>query len=576
MNIDHTIKITLKSRWLFPTAYVVVVASVIFCIFYLFSDYNYLAGWYLRINDCFYRHDHWQNDFFNAQTKQQGNILCVAGLIICTVILYCLITRLKRPFSSLEIQFSKRDLLAIIFCMLAGTGAWIWGYSLVHQGFDEVFSAVNCASLPPFQTLSYYMLPNNHILFNLINSTLFHFAADKVFTGKLISLVCLWGIMIVVYTWLSDIIKNRYLLVLAVIVLCFQFPIWGFSFQARGYELCTLAKWFAFLSMMRYVSSRNSQWLYYFALACIAGYFCMPVFVYYYGAIVLFALFWMAYTRKTDSKFWKTQLGIVLIVYLLYLPAFCFSGLHAMVGNQYVAARIHNLNEFYAEGQHFFALYLNFFTSNFTKDHPISDIILFLAPLALFCFYKNNSAVLCGFFYLALWLSSIGIAYAMKIYPIERTMTAHVSISLGLSVYTIYLALLKINGLFKMPLAADLVLTVLLIGAGIRVAIGNPANISFGLYNNDINLKYDLLMHEGVEFIPGGSSIAFSDECFYWYYLCKIRGDKVSNCPAGNEQYFVRFGSDPFPAGYAGKYVLVKTVFEQKITPVGYQIYKRR
>jgi hypothetical protein len=575
VNIDHKIKITLKSRWLFLMACPVVAAAVVFCFFYLFSSYNYLAGWYLQINDCFYRHEHWQSDFFTAQTKAQGNILCIAGLLISAPLQYYLIKRLKRPFSSLEVRFSKRSLLMVILCMLISTMAWIWGYSLVHQGFDEVFSAVNSMSLPPFQTLSYYMLPNNHILFNLLNGTLFHFAADKVFTGKLISLVCLWGIIIVIFAWLSDIIKNRYLLALAVIVVCFQFPIWGFGFQARGYEFCSLTKWVAFLSIIRYLSSKNSEWLHYFALACVAGYLCIPVFLYFHAALVLFALFWMAYTRKTDVKFWKTQLAIVLIVYLLYLPAFCFSGVQAFTSNQYVVAKIHNLQEFYDKGQDIFTGYLNFYTSNFTKDHPVIDTILFLAPLALFLFYKNKPAILCGFFYLAMWLSWIGIAYAMKIYPIERAMTAHLSISLGLTVYVIYLLLSKLNELFKTPHIADIVFAVLLIGFGVRAGIGNEANISFGLYNNDINLKYNFLMQEGIDFIPKGSSIAFSDECFYWYYLCKLRGDKVNKCPAGNEQYFVRFGLDPLPISDTGKYVLVKTVFKHGITAVRYEIYKR-
>src|SRR5258708_39209896 len=124
-------------------------------------------------------------------------------------------------------------------------------------------------------------------------------------------------------------------------------------------------------------------------------------------------------------------------------------------------------------------------------------------------------------------------------------------------------------------MVTDAVLIIILSVLGIHFVIGNKSNVSFNLYNNDINLKYDLLMQEGIGFIPKGSSIAFSDECFYWYYQCQLRGDRVSKCMAGTEQYFVRFGSDPFPINYSGKYALVKTVFKHGITAVRYEIYKR-
>lgn len=576
MNNRNDIQITIKSKWLFIIACLGIIGVIVFCCFYLISDYNYLAAWYLKMNDCFYRQEHWQHDFFTQNTKNQGNIFCVTGLLVCILLQYHVIKRLKRPAQPLKIGIPKWNIWMVLLSIVIGTGTWVWGNSLVHQGFDEVFSAVNCASLPLFQTLSYYMLPNNHLLFNILNSTLFHFAGDKVFTGKLISLVCFWGIIVIIFSWLSGIISNKFLLIIATVVLAFQFPVWGFGFEARGYALYTFMEWLAFFAFLQYEKSKNTQWLHYYALACIAGYWCIPTFLYFHIAFLLFGLFWMIYTRKLDIKFWKTQLSILLIVYLLYLPVVCFSGVHALAGNQYVSAQIYGLLQFYHKGADAFILYLNFYTSDFTRDHHIIDWVLFLSPLALFCFYRNKMAVLGGLFYLAMWLSCVGLAYVMKVWAIERTMSGHISISLGLTIYVIYLALQKLNEVLRISVFADLVLTIFLLTIGIHFGIGNKANASFGLYNNDINLKYDLLMHEGVDFIPRGSSIAFSDECFYWYYQCKLRGDKVSKCTTGDEQYFVRFGLDPLPEGCLNKYVLVKTVFKHGVIAVGYEIYKRK
>jgi len=128
----------------------------------------------------------------------------------------------------------------------------------------------------------------------------------------------------------------------------------------------------------------------------------------------------------------------------------------------------------------------------------------------------------------------------------------------------------------RIPVVTDALLVIILIIIGIRFGIGNKLNVVSGLYNSDINTKYDLLLHEGVDFIPKGSSVAFSDECFYWYYQCKLMGDVVSKCASGNEQYLVRFQSDIFPASDPDKYILIKTVFKKGITAVGYEIYKRK
>lgn len=547
-------------------------ACLVFCFFYLFSDHSYLTAWYTGMNNCFYRHDQWPNDFFNLNTKSQGNLFCIAGQLVSAYILFALIKRLRLPGKLLKLQYSRQNAYLTLLCIVMGTAGWVWGNSQVHQGFDEVFSAVNCASLPPFQTLSYYMLPNNHVLFNLLNSVLFHFADDKVFTGKIISLFCFWGIIAIVFAWLSSFIKNKLLLVLATIVIVFQFPVWGFGFEARGYELYAMAEWYAFFAFLRYLNSKNTVWLYYYILACVAGYCCIPVFLYFHAALLGFGFCWGIYNKTFDSKFWQLQIVVVLLVFLFYLPAICFSGIHALAGNQYVAGQIKTVHDFLLKSKSIFDDYLNFYTAYFGHKCKGITAIGFLLPLTLFCFYKNRVAVLCGFFYLAMWLSCIMLAFVMKIYPIDRTMIGHLNITFGLAIYALYLILRQV----KIPALVDTVFALLLIGTGVCFFIGNRANVSAGLYNNDINIKYNLLKTEGIDFIPQGSSIGFSDECFYWYYLCKLRGDKVTHCPTGNEQYIVVFKLDAFPAPDPEKYVVVKTVFKYGVIATGYDIYKRR
>ena len=379
MGANQKIQLTFNSKWLLVISLSVLILLMFFCCFYLFSGYHYLAAWYLKMNSCFYRQPEWQGKFFTLQTKKQGNIFCTSGLAVGCILLYQVIKRLKKQVLALKLQFNKRDLFMVLAAILTGSIAWIWGYSLVYQGFDEVFSAVNCASLPPFQTLSYYMLPNNHILFNVLNGVLFSFADDKVFTGKLLSLFCCWGIIIVIFSWLKGIIKNKVVLLIATIILSLQFPIWGFGFQARGYEFCSLVAWVAFFSLLRYINTKNSHWLYYYVLASITGYFCIPVFLYFHAACMLFGLFWVITVNSFDVKFWKAQAVIIITVFLLYLPALCFSGLHALAGNQYVSGQIHNLHDFFHEGFRSFKGYLSFYTSSFTANHRADWVLFFVA-----------------------------------------------------------------------------------------------------------------------------------------------------------------------------------------------------
>lgn len=104
-------------------------------------------------------------------------------------------------------------------------------------------------------------------------------------------------------------------------------------------------------------------------------------------------------------------------------------------------------------------------------------------------------------------------------------MSGHVSISLPLTIYVLYRLLSKLNDVPKRPIVFNGVLMIMLTAPGIYFTIGNRANAGFRLYNNEINLKYDRLMNEGIKFTPRGSSIALSKECFDWSYQFQVLGE---------------------------------------------------
>ena len=158
-------------------------AVIVFCFFYIFSSYDYLCHWYLGLGGHINRMESWTADFFTPVTRAAGNRYCIAAIAIAglgLVYVYnCL--RAKEQMQGLGIHFrlDMRGALSLAGCIFAGSLMWVQGNLSVKPSNDEVFSAVACAGMHPFQTLSYYMAPNNHILFNLLNNLVFHAAADK-------------------------------------------------------------------------------------------------------------------------------------------------------------------------------------------------------------------------------------------------------------------------------------------------------------------------------------------------------------------------------------------------------------
>ena len=70
-------------------------------------------------------------------------------------------------------------------------------------------------------------------------------------TGRFLSLLAYYALFMVIFHWLQEQFQNRWLAFLASIILMLQFPVWSFSFQARGYELYLLMQWCVYLSLFQ-------------------------------------------------------------------------------------------------------------------------------------------------------------------------------------------------------------------------------------------------------------------------------------------------------------------------------------
>jgi hypothetical protein len=557
-------------KWLYLLSALVCIGCIAFALFYLFSGYKYLIHWFENLNGCFYQKDVWPSRFFTADTKSTGNYLCILALVLCLPAFGYIGKRLRQKENTVSVTFrcALRDVLWPAGLIVLASGLWAWGNTLVAPAFDEVFSALNCAGIHPFQTLSYYMLPNNHLYFNFLNATLGHFCEDKVLSGRCISLAAYLGIALLAFYWFRRLIGNRFPAFLAVLIIALQFPVWGFSFQNRGYELYILAQWLAFISLFRYLQSGERCWLQLNTMSCIAGYLLLPSFLYFHTAQMLFIGVQQLLRKKPGRAFWKYQLIGLCFVFIFYLPAFCFSGIGAFSGNRYVSPMGLNLPDFINIALPVFRSYMDYCFSSLAGNDSIFNRILFLLPLLLLFFHKKPFWFSLGLFYAAMLLSFLALTLGMRRYPFHRNLGGELSIILAILIIMLYrfsrILFRKMNN----RIAGNLFFSILLLSLGFHFIWKDRADVSNSLYFYDINATYEKIRAD-ISDIPAGSSVGFTDECFYWKYLCEKRGLLTSACSTRQETYFVKLSREKFPKNAAGGYQLWQKLDD-------YELYQRK
>jgi len=101
---------------------------------------------------------------------------CSIGAAIAVAVVLFLLKRIRTSWAkekTITITGNADNVIPIILCCATAICLWIWGNKMAMPAYDEVFSAQNAAGIHPFQCVSYYMLPNNHLLFNLLNGLFF-------------------------------------------------------------------------------------------------------------------------------------------------------------------------------------------------------------------------------------------------------------------------------------------------------------------------------------------------------------------------------------------------------------------
>jgi hypothetical protein len=544
-------------RWVAGAALFGVLASSLLA--YALTPYAPLRAWYLRRTPSLYRAARWPTDFFTETVKARGNVLAwlaLAGLVAGLAYLWGSRSRPVAPTASLRL-FTRADRPWLAGLLVLAAGLWAMGATQVPPAYDEVFSAVYGAGTGSlFVAWSYYMLPNNHVLFNLVNGGLFgwlHHLPWLVPTGRLLSGLTYGATLAVVYRVVVGLTGRRWVGAGLAALAGVQFSLWGFGFQARGYALYALLHWVALAALLAYWRQPRRAWRWLNAGAVVAGYATVPTFLFYHVAQLLAAALVQGRQRRFDPRFWLSQAGALALSGAFYLPVVGFSGLGALTANPYVQPFRGSLADFTVQAWPDFRSYAPYCFGEAGLG-PWPAYGLALLPLALLAHRRYWQV---GVVYAAWLLALVGGTLALRHVLFHRNLLALFSLALVLAPLTLGVLLRRWRrgaGWAGALLAGWL---------GVGHVRHNPVQSPGSLYFYDVPKEFAAAQQRLASLPKGQASVGFSEESFYPYYLYLRAGGQAPHPalrPAPATAYYLTAANDGLPPSLAGRYQPVDTV----------------
>lgn len=492
-----------------------------FAFYYTGHSRAELLADFLGPDGCIYRQQKFVTKTFTEALKQKGNAWSLSGVLLALFFscsLYRMPFRLPWREAGDRLRKNVIPLLALLaLCIVLSV------YGFYHNALctDEAFSALNFAEQPVHRLLSYYPIPNNHVLYNFLN----HFAAgisgNAFYSGRVLSILFYCVLCSANFLLFEHFTGNRFLAFCCSALLAFQFIVWGFGHQGRGYALCFLLQWAGFFSFYAYFFSagRSKTEALSLLLCCnILGVWTVPTYLYLVMFFCCSALLIMIRRRSLYLQFWYMMVLTGVGVCQVYLPLFCYSGFGSIFGGYDTGQ---SLRELWNLACIYFYNIVSLQTFNFLDLLKPVATVLFLAPFVLWIVFRKHlnrySRML--FLYLMLWFSLLLMSVLMRHLPVMRGIGFHMHFSL-LLLLLIVATLLKTGHRFrKLSLAVFAGVIVL---CAVRMFNYNKEFSPTDLYGQNTRDFYRSLAELPQDF-PPGSRIWLPDECFMWPYILKDR-----------------------------------------------------
>jgi hypothetical protein len=538
--------------------------------YYLMHTHQELLSDYLSVTPCFYRKQSFVSNVFTQLTKYRGDLFIYLSfpciLIFAQYFIFDFSCWLQYKRWVTQIQQNLFFYLGlIVLCILL----FLYGIHLNPPSTDEVFSAYNFANKPLVHIVSYYPIPNNHILFDVLN----HFAGklngNYVLSGRILSGFFYTLFILGSFKFLGRQGLNPFIAFLCSALLAQQFIVWGFGTQARGYSLCFLFQWWSFVCFYLYFFSNNSNKAYYLmGLVCstVLGFWTIPIFLYFFVFQLLIAFLIVLKRRKIDLKFWWSILVSISGVFLVYLPVICFSGSNLLFANKYISGTNANFKSLSIDfGKYFSETIL---PALFANEHLIFCWLLFLLPALIYFLFRKRLQIPKEWLllYVMVWCSVWLLVLGMKQLTFLRVV--------GFQMHLSYLLFLWLVGTFIQSFRVQkrisfFVGIVTFCISTFLIQQYNRSIVFSQLYGQDPKRFYNELSSK-TSVIPSHKNIWLSDESFYWKYLLSSKHHiEMYDCAYNQQEVIIVSEDDKFSSSInLEHYHLLEQV-------LGFSIYER-
>jgi hypothetical protein len=330
----------------------------------------------------------------------------------------------------LQLTASQKILLLIF------TAIWMASriYFIVQLPFhiDERFTYLYFIKPGWLVSVAYYQ-PNNHILYTLLCNVTHLLLQNPVWVMKIPAFLIGTIFPYIFFLTIRQFFDFK-IAFPAMAFACFNTQIYYYSLQGRGYILLVLCVITAAGSLIQLIQKENF-WLYFlFTISCLSGFYAIPIFLYPFAGMVVYGgiMLWRK-SGLTLIRFGVVVGTILLLSFLLYLPALLFSGWDAITGNNWVKSQP-------------FISYLQLFPESI---EAIAQVVWFDLPFSI-------------------WLTILYLAFSVW-YCFNAAITNNVKLWLALSM-VMWLVLLPVL-LFQRPLIHQRVFVYLWVFQGITLGI---------------------------------------------------------------------------------------------------------
>lgn len=278
----------------------------------------------------------------------------------------------KKIKTLLCVQFQKIQQLsklekALFFAIISiSTALTIYRIVELELIYDEIWTYLYFTQHLPIMAIATYPAPNNHVLFSLMSSVLYHLGVPDVWALRSPVLLC--SILTNVLFWLF---VTRYfgrrIAFLSLSFFAFCLPISLYAVYGRGYVLLVFFSLLSLWALLKWVEQAHNKtaiWL--FVAATVGGFYTIPTFLYVYllwGIFVCFHVIRQPVSWSFFFDFLKISVVVLVLTLVLYSPILLVYGLEQALNNMSQFG-INSFSELLQRFPAYFMNLLNFFGGN--------------------------------------------------------------------------------------------------------------------------------------------------------------------------------------------------------------------